>query len=120
MSLLRELQHLSHEWRKANFPPETITPMHQALGVAEEVGELCHAILKMEQGIRGTREHHLETAADSVGDIVVFLAGVCSTLDIDLDLAVQKAWDQVSRRNWKDNPDTGLMEDARASGGAAE
>jgi NTP pyrophosphatase (non-canonical NTP hydrolase) len=116
---LRELQESTHRWRKANFAPGTITPKHQLLGVVEEVGELSHSILKMEQEIRGSKAYHMGQAADSVGDIVIFLAGVCSTLDLDLEECVEKTWDEVSKRNWVENPDTGI-EDERTSGAAGE
>ena len=46
---LRLLQKEVGEWSRENFPDNQ--QYHPLLGVSEEVGELCHAHLKMEQGI---------------------------------------------------------------------
>jgi NTP pyrophosphatase (non-canonical NTP hydrolase) len=116
---LKFLQSESQKWRQHSFPPEHRTASLQALGVCEEAGELAHAVLKMEQGIRGTRDEHLMEAADAVGDIVIYLAGLSTSLGLDLERCVKSAWAQVAQRNWKDYKETGI-EDARASGAAAE
>lgn len=104
------LQRRSQEWRENSFPPEHRTAPLQALGVCEEAGELAHAVLKLEQGIRGTREHHIMTAADAVGDIIIYLAGVCSALELDLENCVADAWHEVSQRDWSKNKETGVSE----------
>lgn len=79
----------------------------QALGVAEETGELCHHVLKMEQGIRGTAAEHLDGIADAVGDICIYLSGLCSALGLDFELCVRDAWNEVKERNWRANKETG-------------
>lgn len=48
---LTEFQNEVKAWTDKNFPDDH--PHQPLLGIAEEVGELCHAHLKMEQGIRG-------------------------------------------------------------------
>lgn len=49
------------------------------LGVAEEIGEACHAILKNYQGIRGFEDadkfHH--ALKDALGDIMVYMSHWC-------------------------------------------
>jgi NTP pyrophosphatase (non-canonical NTP hydrolase) len=82
----------------------------QALGVCEEAGELAHAVLKMTQGIRGTEKEHLNEAADAVGDIVIYLAGLCSSLELSLQACVDEAWLQVLERDWSKNKETGVQD----------
>lgn len=68
------------EWVAKNFPPvEGEIPGNVSiLGCIEEVGELAHAHLKREQGIRGSQAEHDAAAKDAIGDIVVYLLGVMS------------------------------------------
>lgn len=81
MSELTRLQAEVAEWALRNFPNATI---HQPLiGVAEECGELCHAHLKAEQGIRGTPEEHLAAKKDAIGDMVIYLMHYCALAGID-------------------------------------
>ena len=49
---LGEIQKLSVDWSKRNFGDHYGTGYRNLLGLSEEVGELCHAQLKGEQGIR--------------------------------------------------------------------
>jgi len=92
---------------------------HAILGVVEEVGELSHAYLKREQGIRGTREQHDASIVDAVGDIVLFLSGFCSVEGIDLMDCIEKSWEEVSRRDWVSNKGDGsARKKAAAVGGA--
>jgi hypothetical protein len=65
-------------WVEKNFP--TSPPRHQALGLIEELGELAHARLKSEQGIRGSVEQHTADAQDAVADSVIFFMHACSNL----------------------------------------
>ena len=74
------------------------------LGVCEEAGELCHAHLKAEQGIRGTQDEHLEAKKDAIGDIVIYLADYCSQQGIDLERSIENTWAKVKQRDWKQNP----------------
>lgn len=47
---------------------------HCLLGALEETGELSHAVLKWQQGIRGTPEQHLAGIKDAIADICIYLA----------------------------------------------
>lgn len=105
---LHALQADTAAWRDKNFPE--YTSEDQLMGVVEEVGELTHHVLKRKQGIRGTLEEHNEGIADSVGDIVIYLAGFCSASRISLDSCVEHAWRQVQQRDWVNNPTTGQKE----------
>lgn len=104
---LTTLQEVTAQWRDRNFPDADST--QQLLGVVEEVGELSHHHLKKTQGIRGTDAQHMAGIQDSVGDIIIYLAGFCSKLDISLDVCVRQAWSEVRDRNWVANPTDGKV-----------
>lgn len=97
-SYLRALQADHKEWSTRNFP--NADPIDAVLGVAEEVGELCHAILKQRQGIRGTKEEHEAKAKDAVGDIVIFLLDVCNRRGWSFAEIVAETWAEVRKRDW--------------------
>lgn len=106
---LSELQREHDEWITTNFGEGDDTRLLQvALVVAEEVGELCHHVVKMEQGIRGSREFHTEKIVDAVGDIVIALAGVPTALNMDYGESVQTAWDEVKKRDWAKHKGDGV------------
>ena len=79
------------------------------LGAAEEVGELAHAFLKMEQGIRGKREEHEANMKDAVGDCVIFLMDLCNQMGWDFENIVDTTWSQVKQRDWKKNSHEGVV-----------
>jgi NTP pyrophosphatase (non-canonical NTP hydrolase) len=101
------IQELQKEWQKKNFP--NAKPYQPLLGLAEEVGELSHAHLKSEQGIRGTQEELTAKKKDAVGDIVIYLAGYCNLNGLDLSECVALAWEQVSKRDWNKNREDGVV-----------
>jgi len=69
------LVHERNVWVEHNFP-DSPSPDGSILGIIEELGELCHAALKAGQGIRGSKEQHIEDAKDAIGDLTVYLLGV--------------------------------------------
>jgi len=95
---LQELQADHKAWADRNFPNRE--PLMPVLGVVEEVGELCHALLKGWQGIRGTKEQHEAGAKDAVGDIVIFLLDVCSQRGWSFAEIVAETWAEVRKRDW--------------------
>jgi len=98
---LRELQEQQKPWVQHNFGDR---PAWQPLlGIAEEVGELCHAHLKHAQGIR-TGEDHEAAKRDAVADIVIYLSDYCNAEGIDLQSAIEDTWQEVQKRDWKANP----------------
>lgn len=107
MITLSELQVQVGAWAKRNFGPQA--PYRPLLGVAEEVGELAHAQLKLEQGIR-VGENHKEAIQDAVGDIVIFLADYCERSNISLAGCVENAWNEVKKRDWTKNKHDGITE----------
>jgi NTP pyrophosphatase (non-canonical NTP hydrolase) len=98
---LEELQGLVGEWSRRNFGDQ---PSYRPLlGVGEEVGELDHAHLKGEQGIRHSPEEIQAMKVDAIGDIVIYLADYCEREGISLSAAVEKTWETVMQRDWKKN-----------------
>jgi len=99
MVTLRRLQKESREWTDKNFGEHPA--WHPLLGLVEEVGELSHAHLKSEQGIRGNKDEHRLAKIDAVGDIVIYLADYCNQIGIDFEASVDETWRKVSKRDWK-------------------
>lgn len=127
-------------------------------GVAEEAGELIHALLKSAQNIRGTGEEHRGKQKDALADMLIFAAHLrykitrrenvdqldisnklmsalfinvglllsnpeddhalrmlCDTVDsvahalnINIDIITLQTWADVSKRDWRKYPKTGL------------
>lgn len=104
----QELQDKHAIWAQKNFPD---TEAYQALlGIVEEVGELSHAHLKAEQGIRGTADEHHAAKVDAIGDILVYMAHYCTKSGINLDEAITKTWNCVEQRDWTKNKFDGTIE----------
>lgn len=73
---LSDLQKELFNWQVYNFGEQKDRRM--ILGICEEAGELCHAHLKLEQGIRGDREALLAEAKDAIGDICIYAMNLLS------------------------------------------
>lgn len=102
----KKLQREHLAWEQRNFGAGRA--VHRSFfGIAEEVGELAHALLKGEQGIRGTSAEHATAAKDAIGDIILYLSSLASISGWDLQTIVEQTWAQVSRRDWRTNPTTG-------------
>lgn len=103
---LDALQKEMHYWRQRNFPTESSED--QFLGVVEEVGELAHAILKHKQAIRSIDDEKFTALErDSIGDILIYLAGYCSVRGISMAEALLETWAEVEQRDWIANPTDG-------------
>jgi NTP pyrophosphatase (non-canonical NTP hydrolase) len=95
------LQEEQRAWSMKNFGPHPW--WHVFLGMVEEMGELSHAVLKQEQGIRKGEDLRAKEI-DSVGDLVVYLADFCCCRGINLEQTIKDVWSEVKRRDWKKNP----------------
>ena len=104
----QRLQDEQSEWSNYNFGYQ---PPHRGLlGIVEEVGELSHAHLKAEQGIRGTPEELAAERDDAIGDIVIYLAEYCNRNCVNFQKAVEDAWNHTKQRDWKRYPRNGKTE----------
>lgn len=102
---LSKLEHEVREWSSRNFPENR--PYQPLLGALEELGELSHAHLKGEQGIRHSAEEIVDMKMDAIGDVIIYLADYCWRNNISLSAAVYVTWMQVKLRDWKANEKTG-------------
>ena len=98
------------KWSLLNFGDQPSD--HPLLGVAEELGELCHHHLKGKQGIRINEEHKL-CKMDAVGDIIIYLADYCSREGFSLRECLKKATAVVLSRDWKANKVDGVGDDKK-------
>lgn len=92
------IQNELNVWTKYNFPNSTSN--QQFLGMVEEVGELSHALLKQEQGIRGTKEEHEEKIRDSLGDLLIYTLNFCNSKGYNLNEILEETWNHVKNRDW--------------------
>lgn len=109
IELLAHVQKFHAKWLEHNFPDTNAD--QQFKGMIEEIGELAHADLKREQGIRDIdSEDHKRKVEDAVGDIVMYLCGWCTKRGINLKDAINRAWDEISMRDWRKYPKNGRTE----------
>lgn len=81
---LGELQKNLFEWQNYNFGSGQDVELC-ILGICEEIGELCHAQLKLEQSIRGSKEKHEEDMKDAIGDICIYAFNYLSGIGISIE-----------------------------------
>lgn len=105
---IRKLQDDHKVWLDHNFPNQQ--PHQPLLGMGEEVGELMHAHLKGEQGIRGLDSmfDQMKKKADAIGDLFIYAMSYCNTNGLDLEKCIEYAWDEVKDRDWQKYPTNGV------------
>ena len=92
-------------WQTANFGKHDDEAMRCALGMAEEVGEVCHHVLKGIQGIRGGVDGlNKKEIADGVADTVIYGLQLLSCLSMDAEKEIAEVIDKVLERDWVKNP----------------
>lgn len=108
MLTFKQLQEEQSKWSEYNFGLTTEeTEKRSMYGIAEEYGELCHALLKQEQKIRMDQDH-VADAKDSVGDLVIFVAQLCNAKGWDFQRILEETWAKVKKRDWITYPENGL------------
>lgn len=107
MKTLAELQTEVGEWTERNFSDRDV--VDPALGMVEELGEFCHAVLKLRQGIRGVDDAAaFRMEADALGDLLIYVLDYCNLRGIELQTALEDVWSEVSKRDWRKYPLDGL------------
>lgn len=110
---LREIQQEIGEWSRRNFGDQVSKSTGQVLGslspllgVQEELGELCHVVLKRHQGIRGYDDDAKYQAErdDAMADIMVYLCDYASREGVDLEAVLTMTWNKVKSRDWTKRP----------------
>lgn len=103
---LNKMQRELYDWDKKNFGGQ---PSYRSLlGATEEIGELAHAHLKEEQGIR--ESNYEEDAKDAIGDTIIYLTNYCNARGFNLQGIIEETWNQVRQRDWIKYPKTGRPE----------
>lgn len=108
-----EFQERVRLWNEYNFPNKKLAdrPSDQPLkGIVEELGELAHADLKEQQGIRGTKAELDEEAKDALGDMLVYMADYATQRGWSLADCMAKAWNDIRERDWIHFPKNGRTE----------
>lgn len=102
MTQLSDIQSRLAIWQNNNFPTKDKPRLllQCTLGVAEESGELCHAVLKRDQGIRGTHAENTDKMRDAIGDIAIFAMQICSAEGFDFEQVIIDTAEQVLNRKW--------------------
>ncbi len=98
---LIELQVRLAAWQTRNFGASPDWQL--AMGAAEEVGELCHAVLKRAQRIRGMGDPaaYREAAGDAIADAMIYLIQLCTNLRLDARTLLRGVAEDVMRREWR-------------------
>lgn len=112
---LNKLRLEQNKWATKNFGASR--PSHWPLiGAFEELGELAHAHLKWEQGIRGTAEEHEVAAKDAFADTIIYLCDYATRRGWkDIEEIIGTVWNQVKQRDWKKDPIRGQNASASES-----
>ena len=93
-------------WQERNFGKHDDDILKCALGMSEEVGEVCHHVLKGTQHIRGGVDGiDVMEVADGVADVVIYGIQLLSKLGLDAEEEIAKTINNVLARDWVANPD---------------
>jgi NTP pyrophosphatase (non-canonical NTP hydrolase) len=103
-----EINHISamqeevRAWTFYNFQGDSTQDV--TLGIAEETGELCRAVLKRWQGIRGTHAEWTEELKKEAADVFIKLCHLAAVEDFDLWDAIWSRWSEVKQRDFIKDP----------------
>lgn len=100
--MARQIDNEIHDWATRNFP--NTDRVVSALGLAEEVGEFCRAVLKQKQGIRGSYAAWDDEIKRELGDIYIKLAQIAGLCNWNLQDLIAARWDEISQRDWIKDP----------------
>ena len=87
------------DWQSRNFPE--CQEWELALGVCEESGELAQCLLKLHRGMRA-EEFDEARLQDAVGDIIIYLIGICGKHGWSLANVLDSTAERVLSRDWRE------------------
>ena len=96
------MQEEVRKWTGHNFQGDSVQDV--TLGIAEETGELCRAVLKRWQGIRGTHAEWTEEIHKEAADVFIKLCHLAAVEGFDLWEAIWARWQVVSQRDFINDP----------------
>jgi len=85
------------------------TTLLNTLRVHAELGKVCHAYLKLQQGIRGDREQHKKAIIQNLKSSInaMYIVNANWFPNIPLSRNLSSVWEQVVKRDWHANAYTG-------------
>jgi len=89
------------KWLRYNFPNED--RVTSTLGLAEEAGEVCRAVLKQAQQLRGTHAEWDEEIKKELADVYVKIEQIADMCNWDLHELVLDRWNELKNRDWVKN-----------------
>lgn len=112
-----EQQKRLFEWQKRNFDNaelwkmskadliSLINKMQMVMGMAEEVGEVAHALLKHSERIRDyVDKSPLDDIIDGVIDSQIYGTQLLSSFGVNVEKATENVIESVTNRDWKKYP----------------
>jgi NTP pyrophosphatase (non-canonical NTP hydrolase) len=87
---------------RRNF--DSMSPLERGLLLAEETGELCRALLKRHQRIRGSYEDWSGEVRKEAADVAIGLLALAYLEGFSLENAVAERWRHVSARDFVRDP----------------
>ncbi len=94
------------DWAESNFGDKKADTMMCVVGMAEELGEFAHFVLKRKQGIReaaGGGDFKAEIG-DAFADVVIFGIQAMSCEGMDAEEVLALTIEKVLKRDWRNNP----------------
>ena len=93
------------DWGTHNFGGVYECPVDVAtLGLAEETGEVCRAVLKQKQGIRGSHEAWQAEIAKELGDVFIKIVDVAWRAGLDPLACIEQRWASIRLRDFRADP----------------
>lgn len=99
--ITREFRDELLAWVRYNFPSES--RVTSTLGLAEEAGEVCRAVLKQEQKLRGSYEEWDEEIKKELADVYVKIEQLADMCGWDLHDLIEDRWLELKKRDWIKN-----------------
>ena len=94
------------EWAERNFGERTADTGDCVIGMAEELGELAHFVLKRKQRIREAANggDFKAEIGDAFADVVIYGIQAMECEGIDAEAILRKTIEEVMQRDFKNNP----------------
>lgn len=99
---LSMLQELAYEWSMQQWPDEDV--LSDALGLAEEAGEVCRAVLKRRHGTRGSAVEWREQLRKEAADVLIVLCVLAEREAFDLFDAAIDRYEEIKDRDVNHDP----------------
>lgn len=98
----RALQQSAHAWSLDKWPDEDV--LSDALGVAEEAGEIARAVLKRRHGTRGSHDDWTAQLRTEAADVLLVLMVLAEREGFDLMCAAHQRYQEIKDRDVNHDP----------------